>query len=267
MAAKSAPIPTTATGSTGSAFTEESFQAALRLRRWRAEPPEFVTGNRGEPVRSVSEEQLTADALQWFADLEAKVEFYRGLGVDLDWLVTWTKKYWWSWLTRDMSVSDELYTQDVRWKDVSSFGRTMVGIPEFIKYNFCFFDAIPDWRYDPLLGQLYLDVTPEGRVSFAVRYIGSGHWDGPLRLYPYDDGAPAIPGTGRFVQVSAVDRYHFTEDGLMSHGETLFDIIDGLQSSLLLPRDDSWQFRSMMSATGLGVSVRKLLGPLGGLRG
>ncbi|MGW0057447.1 hypothetical protein A5780_26975 [Nocardia sp. 852002-20019_SCH5090214] len=244
-------------------YSEEKFQRALKKRRWRQPAPEFVTGNRGEPVRSRSEDQLTADAVQWFAEFEAKLAFYEKLGVELSWLLEWTKKYWWSWLERDMSINHELYAPDVRWKDVSSFGRTMVGIDEFVKYNFCFFDAIPDWRYDPIPGQVYLDVTPEGQVRFAVRYVGSGHWDGPLRLYPYDDTAPAIPGTGRFVQVSAVDRYHFDSSGRMFEGETLFDILDGLQSSMLLPRDDSWQFHALMRTAAAGATVRKTLGRLG----
>ncbi|MFI2561125.1 hypothetical protein ACH49Y_24065, partial [Nocardia farcinica] len=31
---------------------------------------------------------------------------------DLSWLMTWAKKYWWSFLVRDMSVNDELYAPD-----------------------------------------------------------------------------------------------------------------------------------------------------------
>lgn len=243
-------------------YSEEKFQQALAVRRWKQPAPEFVTGNRGEPVRSMSEDRLSATAAQWFVDFTEKVRFYDKLGVDLSWIVDWTKKYWWSWLERDMSHNDELYTPDLRYKDVSSFGRTMVGLEEFVKYNFAFFDAIPDWRYDPLPGQVYLDVTPQGLVRVCIRYVGSGHWDGPLVLYPYDDTAPAIPGSGSFVQVTALDRYHFDASGRMCEGETLFDMIDAAQSASLLPRDDSWQFHAMMRAAAMGTAAQKTLGRL-----
>lgn len=238
-------------------YTDEAFQKALAMRRWRQDPPEFVTGNRGEPIRAMSEDDLSRIAQEWFSDFEAKTTFYGKLGVDLTWLVEWTKKYWWSWLERDMSFNDELYTPDLRYKDVSSFGRTMVGIEEFEAYNFAFFDAIPDWRYDPLPDQVYLDVTPDERVRIAIRYVGSGHWDNPLRLYPYDETAPAIPGTGKFVQVTAVDRYHFDGSGRMAEGETLFDILDAAQSATLLPHDSNWKFRTMMKAAGLSNTARR----------
>lgn len=244
-------------------YSEEKFQQALRKRRYRQPAPEFVTGNRGAPVRSMSEDKLSADAVRWFDEFEAKITFYEKLDVDLSWLLDWTKKYWWSWLERDMSIAEELYVPGVKYKDVSSFGRTMVGIDEFIKYNFAFFDAVPDLRYDPLPGQVYLDVTPAGEVRFAVRYVGSGHWDGPLRLYPYDETAPAIPGTGQFVQITAVDRYHFDSSGRMAEGETLFDILDAAQVSTLLPRDDTWQFHALMRAAAVGNAARKTIRRLG----
>lgn len=84
----------------------------------------------------------------------------------------------------------ELYAPDVRYTDVTTFGRTVVGIDEFVACSFAFFEAIPDWRYDLLPDRVYLEVTPEGKVRTVIRYIGSGHWTGPLRLYPYDDTAP-----------------------------------------------------------------------------
>ncbi len=123
-------------------------------------------------------------------------------------------------------------------------------------YNFAFFDAIPDWRYDPLPDQVYLDVTPEGTVRTVIRYIGSGHWTGPLRLYPYDESAPCIYGNGRFIQAPAVDRYHFNADGLMAEGETLYDILDGLQRGGVLPRDDSWLFHGMFAASRIPVAAQ-----------
>jgi len=85
----------------------------------------------------------------------------------------------------------------------------------------------------------------------VIRYIGSGHWTGPLRVYPYDETAPAIYGTGIFVQAAAIDRYHFTSDGRLYEGETLFDAFDATQSAGILPRDDSWQFHALTKASRL----------------
>lgn len=205
----------------------------------------------------MAEPELQANTEEWFVQFGAKLTYYEKLGVDLSWVMDWAKKYWWSFLVRDMSVNSELYAPDVRYTDVTTFGRTIVGIEEFVRYNFAFFEAIPDWRYDPLPGQVYLDVTPEGRVRVVIRYVGSGHWDGPLRLYPYDDTAPAIHGNGRFIQCTAVDRYHFNEDGLMEEGETLYDFLDATQRGGVLPRDDSWQFRALMSASRIPALVRR----------
>lgn len=112
-------------------------------------------------------------------------------------------------------------------------------------------DAIPDWRYDPLPGQTYIDVTPERKVRTVIRYIGSGHWSGALRLFPYDGSGPTIYGNGRFIQCPAVDRYHFDENGLLEEGETLYDAIDCTQRAGILPRDDSWQFKSLFAASRL----------------
>ena len=94
------------------------------------------------------------------------------------------QKYWWSWLMRDMSLNHELYTEDLRYKDPSTFGRILVGQEEFVTYNFAFFDAIPDWRYDPLPGQVYIDLTPDGELRMCIRYIGTGHFSGALKFYP-----------------------------------------------------------------------------------
>lgn len=57
--------------------------------------------------------------------------------------------------------------------------------------------AIPDWRYDPLPDQVYVDVQPDGTVRTVIRYIGSGHFSGALRMYPYDESAPTIPVLAR----------------------------------------------------------------------
>ncbi|MEV5834459.1 nuclear transport factor 2 family protein [Nocardia sp. NPDC052112] len=230
-------------------FNDEQFQQALRRPRLSKPVPEFLQANRAVPIRAIPESDLQATTEQWFAEFEHKLEFYGKLDIDLSWLLEWAKKYWWSFLVRDMSINDQLYTPDVRYTDVTTFGRTIVGIDEFVKYNFAFFDAIPDWRYDPVPGQAYLDVTPEGMVRTVIRYIGSGHWSGPLRLYPYDDTAPTLYGDGRFIQCPAVDRYHFDHNGLMCEGETLYDAFDVTQRAGILPRDGSWQFRALLGTS------------------
>jgi hypothetical protein len=240
-------------------FDQAEFEKALATPRLRQPLPEFLPGNRGGgKVRVLAEPELNAMTRQWFVDYERKIQYYAEHGIDVGWTLEWSKKYWWSWLMRDMSLNDELYEPDLRYKDVSTLGRILVGLDEFVKYNFAFFDAIPDWRYDPLPGQIYLDFTPEGEVRIVVRYIGSGHWTGPLRLYPYDETAPAIQGTGLFVQCTAIDRYHFNQDRRMYEGETLFDAFDATQSAGILPRDDSWQFHALMKATKLLVTLRNI---------
>lgn len=239
-------------------FDEAEFQAALGRPRLRGPLPEYLSSNRGVPVRVIAEHELQATTREWFEMFERKLEHYSAFGTDLSWLMLWAKKYWWSWLARDMDLNHELYTADVRYKDVTTFGRTIVGIDEFVTYNFAFFAAIPDWRYDPLPNQVYLDVTPEGTVRIVIRYIGSGHWDGPLRLYPYDDSAPVIHGTGTFVQCSAVDRYHFNADGLMEEGETLYDFLDAAQSAGILPRDDSPALKLLFGASKVPATVARL---------
>ena len=101
----------------------------------------------------------------------------------------------------------------------------------------------------------------------VIRYIGSGHWTGPLRVYPYDESAPAIQGNGMFLQCPAVDRYHFNADGLMQEGETLYDVLDGLQRGGVLPRDDSWQFHTLFAASKVPAAAVKLQQRLGALVG
>lgn len=229
-------------------FDETEFQEALARPRLRGPLPEYLDSNRGEPIRVLQEHELQEMTRRWFESFERKIEHYSKLQ-DVSFLMDWAKKYWWSFLVRDMSVNEELYAPDLRYTDVTSFGHTIVGIDDFVQYNFAFFDAIPDWRYDPLPDQVYIDVTPEGRVRTMIRYIGSGHWDGPLRLHPYDESAPVVHGTGRFIQCPAVDRYHFNEDGLMEEGETLYDVIDGTQRAGVLPAGDSWQFKLLFGAS------------------
>ncbi len=242
-------------------FDEEKFEKALAMPRLRQPLPEYLPGNRGGgKIRVLTEPELNAMTRQWFQDYERKIEYYAEHGIDVGWTLEWAKKYWWSWLTRDMSLNRELYEPDLRYRDVSTFGRTIVGLDEFIKYNFAFFDAIPDWRYDPLPGQVYLDLTPDEEVRIVVRYLGSGHWDGPLRLYPYDETAPTLYGTGVFVQCVGVDRYHFNKERRMYEGETLYDIFEATQAAGILPRDDSRLFRALMKTTrlvGLTRDIRR----------
>ena len=240
-------------------FSEKHFQEALARPRLKQPLPEFLPGNRaGSKIRVIPEEELKAITRQWFVDFERKLDHYRKFGVNLDWMMEWAKKYWWSWLMRDMSFNHELYTPDLKYKDPTTFGRIMVGMDEFIRYNFAFFDAIPDWRYDPIPGQVYIDVTPEGEVRTVIRYMGSGHFSGDLRFYPYDETAPVVHGLGTFSQVTGVDRYHFNTDGLMYEGETLWDFIDAAQTSGVLPGDDSWFFKALLKASRIPSTIHKV---------
>lgn len=240
-------------------FDEKEFQAALARPRLARPAPEFLDSNRAVPIRAKSEAELQETTKQWFEMFDKKLSYLSEVhGTDLSWVMTWAKKYWWSFLVRDMTINDELYAQDVKYTDVTTFGRTIVGIDEFVKYNFAFFDAIPDWRYDPLPDQVYIDVQPDGTVRTVIRYIGSGHFSGGLRLYPYDDSAPVIYGDGRFIQAPAVDRYHFNKDGLMDEGETLYDFLDAVQRAGIMPKDDSIAFRTLMSASKIPSLVGKV---------
>lgn len=249
-------------------FDEEQFQAALARPRLQGHVPNYLKSNRAEPIRVLQEDELQAMTSQWFVDFDRRLEHYsKAFDTDMSWVMTWAKKYWWSFLVRDMDSNHELYAPDIRYTDVTTFGRTIVGIDDFVTYNFAFFDAIPDWRYDPLPDQVFMDVTPEGKFRFVIRYIGSGHWTGPLRLFPYDDTAPAIHGDGRFIQAPAVDRYQFNADGLMDEGETLYDILDALQRGGVLPRDDSWQLHALFAASKVPAAVSKVQRRLGSLVG
>jgi hypothetical protein len=238
-------------------FDFHLLEKELDKPRLRQALPEFLAGNRGVRTRVIPEAELNKMHRQWFVELERRIEFMGQRAVDIGWLYEWAAKYTWSWLARDMSRNDELYTQDLHYVDPTTFGRTMVGLDEFVKYNFAFLNAISDWRYDPFPDQMYIDVTPDGDTRLVVRYMGSGYVDGTLRLYPYDDAAPGLTGTGKFVQSCAVDRYHFNSDGLMYFGETLWDFMDMAQSVGLVPRDDSRQFKLLMRVAALPGLVQK----------
>ncbi len=235
-----------------STFDDALFREALARPRLHQPVPEYLPGNRsGTRVRVKQEDELRAMTAQWFVEFEERLERFSRIGTDLRWMMTWAKKYWWSWLMRDMSMNHELYRKDLRYLDPTTFGRTLDGLDEFIAYNFAFFDAIPDWRYDPLPGQVFFDVTPEGEAHMMIRYIGSGHFSGTLRFHPYDKNAPALHGNGTFVQCVAVDRYHFDKEGLMYEGETLWDFLDATQSAGVMPSSESWVFRALLGASKL----------------
>jgi len=241
------------TEKTPSRFSEALFREALAKPRLQQPVPEYLPSNRsGGPIRVKQEDELRAMTAQWFVDFEERLERFGRLGgVDLGWMMEWAKKYWWSWLMRDMSMNHELYTADLRYLDPTTFGRELVGLDEFVAYNFAFFDAIPDWRYDPLPGQVFFDITPEGEVHMMIRYIGSGHFSGSLRFHPYDETAPVLHGPGTFVQCAAVDRYHFNAEGRMYEGETLWDFIDATQTAGVMPSSESWVFKALLGASRL----------------
>lgn len=240
------------------AFSEEAFRKALNRQKLIRPAPAFVQANRSHAYPVISEPDLNKMTCKWFEDFENKIKFYEKLGHDLSWFTLWLKKWWWAWFEYDMELVSELCMPNVIYKDPVSFGRPLHGLKEFIAYNDAFFDAIPDWRYDPLPDQYFFDVSPDGSVRFACRYIGTGHWDGPLKLYPFTRDALSIPGCGSFMQCSAVDRYHFNKEGRMYEGETLWDAFDALQMSGLMPNDTSPAFRVMIEAAKLrGALLRR----------
>ncbi|MGV0806594.1 nuclear transport factor 2 family protein [Mycolicibacterium setense] len=239
-------------------FDVNLLEQELDKPRLRQPLPEFLSTNRGVRARVIPEGDLNKMHRQWFVELERRIEFLGKHGIDIGWLHEWSAKYTWSWLARDMSRNNELYTRDLRYIDPTTFGRTIVGLDAFVNYNFAFLNAISDWRYDPFPDQMYIDVTADGETRMVVRYMGSGYFDGTLRLYPYDDTAPALTGKGNFVQSCAVDRYHFNADGLMYFGETLWDFIDVAQSTGMVPRDDSWQFKALMRVSQIPSVVQRI---------
>ncbi|MFF0613613.1 nuclear transport factor 2 family protein [Nocardia tengchongensis] len=240
-------------------FTDQQFQQALAQSRL-AQPIPLLLSNRATPVEVLDEAALTKMTTAWFDEYEQKIAFYAEHGLDIAWTLDWAKKYWWSWQARDMSSNHELYTPDLRYKDVTTLGATIVGLDEFVAYNFAFFDAIPDWRYDPIPGQSFVDITPAGEVRIVVRYYGSGHLVGPLKLHPYDADAVSIPGNGAFVQCTAVDRYHFNTDHLMYEGETLYDLVDAVQTAGLLPGPSTNSFKWLMRGAALATRAAKTFG-------
>lgn len=243
---------------------EARLQAALDRKVLKHPVPPFVRGNRSHAERAIGEDELNSLSRQWFAELDDQTRYYsEHLGHDITWLNEWFKKYWLAW---DQGVDEkalpELLAPDVVYKDPISFGRPMVGIQSFIDYNQAFFDAIPDWRYDLLPGQLFINVSRSGEVRLMGRYIGTGFWEEPLRMYPFDKSAPAIPATGAFMQAPAVDRYYFNADHQLYRGETMWDAFEALQMSHLLPGDTSPVFKAMVGAGSVGARAIRLGGRL-----
>lgn len=247
-----------------SGFTEVKFQRALDRKQLKKAPPAFVQGNRSQAEKVFNEDELNQNARIWFQEFEDQIRFYEKLGHDLEWVLDWTKKWWWSWLVRDWPVIRSLCTEDVRYKDPVSFGKEMVGVQEFIDYNVAFFDAIPDWRYDPLPGETFLQVNPDGTVQMMVRYLGSGHWDGPLKVYPFDETAQALPGNGTFMQCPAVDRYYWNADGVLYKGETLWDAFEAVQASGIFPKAGSVPFNLLMGSLKVPNAASRLIKRLPG---
>ncbi|MGW0057467.1 hypothetical protein A5780_38605 [Nocardia sp. 852002-20019_SCH5090214] len=240
--------------------TEAKFQAALTRRTLRKPAPTYIQGNRSEPVRVYNEDELQSMGLQFFAEVEAHLRFYTDkLGHDVMWFDDWLKKYWAAWSGGiDEAAVHELLSPEVTYKDPLSFGRQMVGIQAFIDYNQAFFDAAPDLRYDAIPGQASISVSPSGELLFMARYSGCGHWDNPLRMYPFTPGSPAIPGNGKFTQLYPVDRYHFNAEGKMIQGETLWDPIDALQLLRVVPSDTSATFKAMAKVGGVASTAVRL---------
>jgi len=61
-------------------------------------------------------------------------------------------------------LNEELYVKDLRYTDVSSFGRTMVGLDEFVKYNSAFSTHPLTGGMTPCQGDLR-DLLPDGKVA------------------------------------------------------------------------------------------------------
>ncbi|AZG47219.1 hypothetical protein [Gordonia insulae] len=44
----------------------------------------------------------------------------------------------------------------------------------------------------------------------------------------------------------------------MEEGETLYDFLDGVQRAGILPRDDSWPFRTLMAASRIPAIAHRV---------
>jgi len=229
---------------------EKRFQAALDRKAFKKPLPEYFGGNRTNPIKVVREYELCEGTRRFFDDLHLQLDFYtKKLGHDVMWFDGWLKKYWVAWLGGiDVGLVHEVVAPECEYVDPLSFGRVMVGVQAFIDYNQGFFDATPDLRYDAIPGQCSIAVSPAGELTFMARYYGTGHWEKPLRMYPFAKGSPEIPATGCFMQGTAVDRYHFNANHKLCRGETLWDPLGFMQIIGLVPNDESAAFRMLMKA-------------------
>lgn len=237
------------------------YKLPLQRKRLRKDPPEYLECNRLGKIKTLTEDELIQNNIDFFDDLEKRIPLYNKMGTDISFLDEWMKKWWGGWLDRDMDLVETLVTKDIHWMDPICFGKPTIGMQEFVDYNDAFFDALPDWRYD-LIDSAWIDVIPGKGVRTVLHYYGSGHWDNPLKLTPFDESALSIPGTGEFMQCQAVDRYYFNEDGICYRGETLYDMMEALQMSRLLPSSDSWQFGALTSLSQMAQGLKGIAGVL-----
>ncbi len=248
---------------------EERFRATMARKTLRKPPPPFIKGTRAHPERMETEDELCRRTHDFFATFEEDMDFYsEHTPYDVTWMTDWLKRYWVAW---DRGIDEDLVRQTVAedcvYKDPVSFGRPMVGIQAFLDYNYAFFEAIPDLRYDGIPGECSVSVAANGEVLFMARYTGCGHWDEPLRMYPWTKNARALPATGAFMRAVAVDRYHFSPEGRIIRGETLWDAFEGLQMSSVLPSDTSLAFNAMLTVgnwTSRATRLRRKLPIIGG---
>jgi hypothetical protein len=238
---------------------EARFQAALNRKAFKKPLPEYFGGNRSEPIKVVREDELCAGTTEFFEDVHNQLELYSTLGHDVMWFEGWLKKYWVAWIGGiDEALVHELIAPDCEYFDPLSFGRPMYGVQGFIDYNQGFFDATPDLRYDAIPGQAAIQVSPTGELTFMAKYYGTGHWEKPLRMYPFRKGAVEIPATGCFMQGTATDRYHFDANHQLCRGETLWDPLGFMQMIGLVPNDQTPAFRMLMRAGTLKSKAGKL---------
>lgn len=238
---------------------EARFQACLNRKAFKKPLPEYFGGNRSNPIKVVREDELCAGTTQFFKDVRRQLEHYSKFGHDVMWFEGWLKKYWVAWIGGiDEALVHELIAPNCEYYDPLSFGRPMFGVQGFIDYNQGFFDATPDLRYDAIPGQASIQVTPEGELTFMARYYGTGHWEKPLRMYPFQKGSVSIPATGCFMQGTAVDRYHFDANHQLCRGETLWDPLGFMQMIGLVPNDATPAFRALMKVGTLKAKAGNL---------
>lgn len=245
----------------GTIDIEATFQRALdRLSIARPMPP-FVQGNRSEPVPTVTERQLQDQTRQLFAEVGDQCAFYtERLGNDVMWVLDWLKMYWSAWSGGvDKDLVRATVQEDCQYKDPLSFGRIMHGVEAFIEYNQAFYDAAADLAYYLIPGEVSLQVSRSGDVIFMGRYVGCGNWENPLRMFPFTPGSPGVPGTGAYLQVYPVDRYHLNpKTRKVYKGETMWDAFELLQIQRLFPADTSLAFKAMVEVGKLATPVIKL---------